>query len=117
MSKKILVIDNNQDILDLISIILQQKGYQVVASTQADIVDDVLKIQPDLILLDEWLDGIKGHELCKTLKVEHTTNHIPVIIISAINGLEQVASDCMADNYIQKPFDIDYLAEVVASAL
>jgi len=117
MSKKILVIDNDQDILDIISFILEENGFNIVLSRSANVLNDVLQIRPDLILLDDWPDRSKGNQLCKNLKESHTTSHIPVIILSTLSDLAQAAADCGADNYIQKPFDIDYLTEVVTTVL
>ncbi len=117
MSKKILVIDNDQDILELISFILQEHGYKLIVSNSTTILDDVLLIRPDLILLDDWPDRREGNQLCKTLKDDYNTSYIPVIILSTLDGLAEVATECGADHYIQKPFDIKYLIEVVASIL
>ena len=117
MSKKVLVIDDDEDILDIIEIVLKDEGYEVIASRSGNIINEVSTIQPELILLDDRMAGTKGHELCKTLKMEQLTRQIPVILISASTGLKQMSIDCMADNYIEKPFDIAYLCEVVASTL
>lgn len=117
MSNKGLVIDNDQNILDPISIILQHAIYNVIASRSEDVIDNILDIEPELILLAYWLEGRKGHDHCRTLKLENTTSPIPIVIISTINELEQVASGRMADNYIQKPFDINYLGTVFAPAV
>lgn len=109
MSKKILIIDDDRDILELIKFILEEKGFEVVASLSGDILDSVLEINPDLILLDDWLEDLNGHELCRMLKASPATAHIPVILISASMGLAQLSEDCFADSYIEKPFDIDLL--------
>jgi two-component system response regulator VicR len=117
MSKKILVIDDDEDILNIIEIVLKDEGYQVIISRVGNFVNEIFEIQPDLILLDNRLAGTSGHDLCKTLKSEQLTSNIPVVMISAANGLKQIAIDCGADNYIEKRFDIGYLCEVVASTL
>jgi len=117
MKKKILVIDDDQDILDLTEFLLQEIGYDVVASLTANILDDVLQINPDLILLDNWLGDTSGQEQCKILKKKPTTRHIPVILFSASTDLEKNAKDCLADGYIEKPFDVDYLEEVIGNLL
>lgn len=117
MKKKILIIDNNQDILELTEFLLTEKGYEVVASSTPHILSELSQINPDLILLDEYLDGIKGHEQCIMLKSAETTKHIPIIILSGAFGIEKIAEDCLADGFIKKPFDIDYLYEVVYNHL
>jgi CheY-like chemotaxis protein len=105
--------NDDQDILDLTEFLLQDKGYEVVASLTGAILDHVLQINPDLIILDNWLEGTTGSELCKILKTNEATKHIPVVIFSAATGLKKVAQDCLADDYIEKPFDVDYLHDVI----
>ena len=117
MKKRILIIDDNEDILELTEFLLNEKGFQVIASSTPHILFELSQINPDLILLDEHLDGIKGHEQCIILKSAETTKHIPVILLSAAFGIEKIAEDCLADGFIKKPFDIDYLYEVVDNHL
>jgi CheY-like chemotaxis protein len=117
MKKRILIIDDNQDILELTEFLLNEKGFEVIASSTPHILSELSQINPDLILLDEHLDGIKGHEQCIILKSSETTKHIPVVLLSAAFGIEKIAKDCLADGFINKPFDIDYLNEVVENQL
>jgi two-component system phosphate regulon response regulator PhoB len=106
MRKKILIIDDDQDILDLIEFILKENGFEVIASLSAKILDDLLEIKPNLILLDDWLEDTPGHELCRLLKTNPATKHIPIVMISATMNLAHVSKECSADSYIEKPFDI-----------
>jgi CheY-like chemotaxis protein len=112
-----LVIDDDQDILDLIEFILKEKGLDVIASVTDKMLKDVVHLTPDLILLDDWLQGIPGHELCIALKGDPTTKNIPVIIISATMGLGGIAEKCFADSYIEKPFDIENLERQILGLL
>jgi DNA-binding response OmpR family regulator len=70
-------------------------------------------IKPDLILLDEILADQRGSALCRRLKNNDTTKHIPVVLISAMPDLKNLALECGADAYIEKPFDIETLVGVV----
>jgi DNA-binding response OmpR family regulator len=117
MKKKILIIDDDQDILDITKILLNQIGYEVITSLTADILSELSQINPDIILLDDWLDGTKGHKECKILKSADATKNIPIIIFSAANGIEKIAEECLADGFIKKPFDIDYLYQVIEDHL
>lgn len=117
MKKKILVIDHDQDILELTEFLLKEMDYDVDSSLNADILDDVLQIKPDLILLDDWLGGTSGHELCKKLKSEVATSHIKILIFSASTGLEKIAKENLADSYIEKPFDIVELESRILNLL
>lgn len=113
MKKKILMIEDNPDILEITEYLLSENGYEVVAAPTTDILSDLPHIKPDIILLD----GTSGHKQCKTLKSTDTTKNIPVIIISAANGIEKIAQDCLADCFVKKPFDADHLLEVVENQL
>jgi two-component system phosphate regulon response regulator PhoB len=117
MREKILVIDDDQDILELIDFILSEKGFEVITSLSVISPDNVLEIKPDLILLDDWLENTSGHELCLELKTNQATKHIPIIIISATMYLEQLSKKCSADSYIEKPFDINDLESKIISLL
>ncbi len=114
MNKKILVIDDDKDVLSLVSYILEEQGYIVVTTPSESILSQLSDIRPDLILLDHWLNSTYGGELCKQLKENSLYQHIPIILFSAINNLQEVAEDSCADAYIEKPFDIDDLEKVVS---
>jgi two-component system phosphate regulon response regulator PhoB len=117
MAKKILVIEDDKDIRDTIVYVLEEEGYEVIASDNARIIKKVNELEPDLILLDNWLtdwaSDLSGQQLSKALKNDPATSHIPVILISAVNNLKEIAKEGEADGYIKKPFDLTELTEVV----
>ncbi|MGN8070666.1 two-component system response regulator [Mucilaginibacter sp. SG564] len=117
MAKKIFVIEDDKDIRDTIVYVLEEAGYEVIASDNARILKKVSELEPDLILLDNWLtdwtSDLSGQQLSKALKNDPATSHIPVILISAVNNLKEIAKAGEADGYIQKPFDLTQLTEVV----
>ncbi|MGV8877728.1 MAG: response regulator [Sphingobacteriaceae bacterium] len=119
MKKKILIIDNEHDIVDIIAYILSEEGYEVfnLSSIPADILEIIKKINPDLILLDDWLDEVSGSEFCKIFKTEHTNYQIPIVMISANADLAEIATNCMADSYIEKPFDVVPMLHVINDVL
>lgn len=110
--KKVLVVDDNEDILSIISIVLDMEGFQVRCCDNGHAVSDVIQsFSPDIILLDIMLGDMDGREVCKFLKSNPATLHIPVIMISASHNLfNKHENDCLADDFIAKPFDIDNLA-------
>ncbi|MES3016153.1 MAG: response regulator [Bacteroidota bacterium] len=113
---RILVVDDNEEILEIISLILKGEGYQVKASiTGNDLLGIVSDFKPDLILLDIILGGFDGRVLCNTLKANRGTAHVPVILMSAAHNLK--VAHCPADGYIAKPFEIEYLVERVAALI
>ncbi|MDN3583871.1 response regulator [Mucilaginibacter flavus] len=117
MAKKILVIEDDKDIRDTIVYVLEEEKYEVVASDSARILKKLHEINPDLILLDNWLtdwrSDASGQEISKGLKGDPATNHIPVVIISAVNNIEEITKAGNADGYLKKPFDLTELIAIV----
>lgn len=121
MAKKILVIEDDKDIRDTIVYVLEEEGYEIVASDNARILKRLLEINPDLILLDNWLTDWKsdasGQEISKGLKSDPTTSHIPVVMISAVNNIEEITKAGSANGYLKKPFDLTELTGIVKKYL
>lgn len=117
MKKRILVIEKNKDILELINLVLTDEGYKVYAVTnEKDIFEQINTHQPDAILLDIVKPTTEGTELCRQLSLADETAHIPVIVLSTHPHISKVKEIC-ADEVVQKPFDIDFLLEVLAEQL
>lgn len=111
--KKVLVVDDNEEILNIITIILDMEGYEVISADNGhQISETILTSAPDLILLDIMLGDLDGRELCRTLKIDPQTKHIPVIMISASHNLG--CDDCSAEDFLANPFNIEDLVEKVA---
>jgi len=112
--RKILVVDDEGDLLKLAKIRLETSGYKVVAIDRGDRAVEVAKAErPDLILLDTVMPGKSGPEVCKELKAEKATRGIPVIIFTAHypeeEGVRISYKDIGADDYILKPFEAEKL--------
>lgn len=116
MNKKVFIFDDNEDILDLCTLILEDAGYEIKTSaTSNDIVSQVSAYMPDLIFMDNWLPDIGGIEATQQLKKNAELKHIPVIYFSANNDVKTLSEKAGADNYLSKPFDIHALEEIVHS--
>jgi DNA-binding response OmpR family regulator len=91
------------------------EGYEVKCSDHGHgLYDTVASYRPDVILLDIMLGDLDGRELCKHLKGNPQTKHIPIIMISASHTLYNLSEkDSLADDFIAKPFDINNLADKV----
>jgi DNA-binding NtrC family response regulator len=113
MSKNIVVIEDDRDILDLIQYILADEGYNVVGYNRLEPLEKIKEQQPAVILLDNRLGLGYGNTLCLSIKTNDDTKHIPVIMISASGGLEQIANSCKADAFLAKPFDLADLIDMV----
>ena len=117
MTKKILIIENDFDIRDIITYVLKDEGFSVIGMPSPESLDAVVLHQPDLVLIDEWLSGHPGHRLCLRIKQFHQLMHVPVVIMSTENDIEQIAAECKADGYVRKPFDVAELVETVQEQL
>lgn len=116
--KKILVIENDKAIADVVTEFLKDEGYNYVLYNDAvEIQPLIQEHQPDLILLDYLLDSTNGGELCSQVKKTPATAQIPVIIYSAAPKVLQSLGYYGCDLFIAKPFDLDYFAEQIQALL
>jgi DNA-binding response OmpR family regulator len=106
LKKTILAIDDDNDILNIISIILKNRGYTVITDTTGSYIDGMQQNFPDLVILDIELNGHDGRDICKKLKSDKTTAAIPVLFFSANLDLHNICAACNADDYLNKPFEI-----------
>lgn len=104
---KILVVDDNDDILNVVQLILKSNGFEVNTTSNADEALSITnEFKPDLVLLDIYLGGVDGRDICKSLKSNEHTSHIPVIMFSAHGNKQDVFDRCNAQDFIGKPFEI-----------
>jgi len=116
--QRVLIFDDDSDILELCSIILTGKGFEVIVRTSCEnVVQTSIDSRPDVILMDNWIPDIGGVEATQQLKNSETTRNIPVIFFSANNQTETFSHKAGADSYIQKPFDINDLVETISMAI
>ncbi len=114
MAKRILIFDDDIDILSICSYILEEQGWEVRTSTNCnDIITKVNDFQPDVILMDNWIPDSGGIIATQTIKQDPQLKSIPVIYFSANNDIQSLASQAGADTYLSKPFDIEELENVI----
>lgn len=107
--KKILVVDDDPAIVDAIKLMLELYDYKVSTIVNGEIINILENEHHDLLLLDIWMSGKDGRDICKYLKNNPCTRHIPIIMISASRDIFQSAFDAGADDFIAKPFQMDDL--------
>ncbi|GCF06575.1 response regulator [Dictyobacter arantiisoli] len=117
MGHHILVVDDDEGIVEVIQIVLEGEGYVVRTANNRDNLQNLTDDLPDLILLDVLLSGDDGRDICKSLKSNATTKDIPVIMLSAHADADKVAAAGGADDFLEKPFDVDALIDIVAKHL
>ena len=119
MQKKILVVEDNALMLDVMRYILINNGYEVFSLTSGtEVFNNIKTNHPDLVILDAILPGIDGLEICQLLKLNRTTRDLPVIICSGDESIDQSLEQKGApDDILHKPFDINCLIEMVECRL
>jgi DNA-binding response OmpR family regulator len=119
MGQKILVLDDDADILEIILYILVDQGFEVATlNSGATLFQRIRDFHPDLVLMDVMLGDMDGRRLCRELKLEPETQALPVILISASHDLAgTLAQEGAPDDFIAKPFDIATLVKKVNKQL
>ena len=118
MSKRILVIDDDENVRDTISLLLRHKGFTVfTCSTGREIFQTIQRTTPDLILLDVMLGELDGRAICKAIKNNPITSYIPVIILSGVYNIYNIILDEKANDVLPKPFTEDVLLARVGRQL
>ncbi len=117
---KILVVDDEEDILELVRFNLKREGYDVIGvETGEDCIRKAKERMPELIILDLMLPGIDGLDVCRRLKNDTKTSHIPVVMLTAKGDESDIVSglELGADDYITKPFSPKVLIARVKAVL
>lgn len=115
--KKILVVDDDPDILDALQFMLEDAGYRVTTTEKGEYAENLHDTNgglPDVILLDVLLSGKDGRLICQKLKSQEETKRIPIIMMSAHNNARQSVASVGADDFIAKPFETDELLAKIA---
>jgi len=111
--KKIMIADDDPGIVDAVEMLLEFEGYEVTSTVDGATVLDMKEELPDLLLLDIWMSGEDGRDICKKLKLTPATKNIPVIMISASRDIKQSAMESGADDFLAKPFEMNDLLQKI----
>lgn len=116
---RIYVIDDDVDLLKVIKSLLQKRGFHVSVFSDWQAAAEVIKtLEPQLILLDVFLSGVDGLDVCQKLKTSPYTRHIPILIFSAFPRFaESAVHDYGADDFIAKPFEVGELISKMHAVL
>ena len=114
MTKRILVIEDDEDILQVLETVLTLNKFSVKGIEQTnDIFESIKKYKPDLILTDYLLSGLNGGKICQLIKSNKETCHLPVVLISAYPTLAVSFGNFGFDAFINKPFNIGDLVKQI----
>ena len=115
MKKNILICEDDEGIVDVATIVLQEKGYNVDSIDRGtEIFAQIKATMPDLILLDLWMPEMTGDEVARILKLNPETMNIPIIFVSASKDIQKIAELTKVAAFLPKPFDITELENIVA---
>jgi len=115
--KKIMIVDDDPEILDMLEMMLEETGYEVEPHGQGQTVLQMQKPYPDLVLLDILLSGMDGRAVCQQLKSQEETRCIPIILLSAHTDAQQIMRDAGANDFLAKPFEMTDLLELIEKYL
>ncbi|MEP6674670.1 MAG: response regulator [Ferruginibacter sp.] len=107
--KKIMIADDDPGIVDSMSLILEFEGYEVSSTLNGATLLNFDQELPDILLLDIWMSGIDGRDICKHLKQREHTSQLPIVLISASKDIERSAIEAGADDFLAKPFELEEL--------
>jgi two-component system response regulator VicR len=113
MSKMVVVVEDDMDILDLVQEVLEDAGYDVVPAVGAETVQATKEHNPDVVLLDYQMPGMDGISVAQALHENPDTCRIPIVAMTAAGLAAYVCQEMDASGCLGKPFDIDHLLEVV----
>lgn len=114
MDKTVVLIQDNKEILDIMDEVLTDEGFEVISSLTPEPIEKLGKIEPDVLIIDDHIQGKKsGSEVIAELKSDPSTENLAAVLTSTSLDLPEKAKECYADDYIEKPFDIDHMIDIV----
>ena len=110
----ILVVDDDESIGDMLKMMLEYKGYRVFISQDTnDLEQKLMEYQVNLVILDILIGHVKGTEVCQALKSKTSFVNLPVLMMTALPGMEKICLEAGADDFIAKPFEMaDLLSKI-----
>jgi DNA-binding response OmpR family regulator len=114
---RIILADDDPGMRDVFEVILKRAGYDVTIYASGERLMEEDFSMPDLFILDKQLSGVSGLDVCRFLKDQDTSKHIPVIIISASPYVKNMVDESGADDFIEKPFKTKELIELMEKHL
>jgi len=114
----VLLLDDDRDICVMVEAIIQYAGYKVFSFSSPTQLPEILQAyNPRMLLMDMLLSGTDGRDICRTLKTDPSSSHIKVIMMSAHPDADKSCREAGADDFIAKPFDMDYFLSRVKNQL
>lgn len=116
--KCILIFEDDPEILMLCTMLLKKADYHVESFMICDnVINETLRIKPDLVLMDLWIPEMGGEKAVTLLKEHPETKHVPVLLFSANERIEEICENVNADGYISKPFNVVAFQKIIADTI
>jgi DNA-binding response OmpR family regulator len=118
MKQKVLIFDDDADILEVCTIVLETNGFDVTTQKNCeDILEKIDRYMPDVLLMDNKLPPSGGIEACRTIRASTGHTRLPIVFFSANQDVARLAGEAGADHFIEKPFDLDILIAMLRKAI
>ena len=109
MSKRVLIVEDEQDVADLIGGVLDLEGYETRLAVGETAMGEVLSFQPDVVLLDLMMPIVDGFEVARQMQARADTSNVPIVVMTAMHDPAERAAEVGTPYFLSKPFDIDDL--------
>ncbi len=116
MSKRVLIVEDEQDVADLVSDVLGLEGFEARVASGETALHDALSFQPDVVLLDLMMPVVDGFEVARRLHANETTRSLPIVVMTAMHDASARAAEIGTRHWLAKPFDIGELVQTVEKA-
>ena len=118
MPIKVLLYDDEADILEICKYVLERKGYEVFTKESCtNVLSDLEQLKPDVVIMDNWIPDIGGVEATRLIKKDSHLRATPVILFTANKDIIALATEAGADAFIGKPFDLRVMETTVEKVL
>jgi DNA-binding response OmpR family regulator len=117
MKKRIVVIEDDASIRDILKIILERSGYLVESHQGGMPVLEGKVDTPDMFIIDRQLSGVDGLEICRYIRSQPSEMQVPIIVLSATPSIQNVAKNAGANEFIEKPFSKSHLISTISKFL
>ena len=115
---KIIIVDDSGDLLEVLKFFLEEKGYEVeTVTTKEDLINSIKSFSPDLVILDIYLQGEDGRDICKALRKHEETKYLCVLMFSSSTKALVNYKEYGADGFIEKPFGLADIVNKIETAL
>ncbi|HET8847010.1 MAG TPA: response regulator transcription factor [Ktedonobacteraceae bacterium] len=117
MQKRILIVDDDAAIGEVLQLMFEDEGYAVEIQMDGHAAEQMVEPFPDLVFLDIRVSGTNGQAICQHLKGQGATRHIPIILLSAHRETQRIAEEAGANDFLTKPFQMEEVLSLAAKYL